>query len=177
MTLRPGQEFIVETAKEEDWPWIVQGQLEIALTRQAAEKGQPADRQALEQRVAEHVARLRTDEGFPSQAFVARMADGKPAGFVWVAKTHNDSTGRHEASLLNQYVVEECRGRGLGHTLMATAEEWARSQGLPRISLAVGVHNTHWQKLYESLGYEPETLRMSKNLAGRELDEIRLTNE
>jgi ribosomal protein S18 acetylase RimI-like enzyme len=47
---------------------------------------------------------------------------------------------------------------------MDTAEEWARREGLPRISLSVGAVNTIGQRLYQSLGYEVETLRMTKKL-------------
>ena len=102
----------------------------------------------------------------------------RPPGssFVWVARTHNDSTGQLEASLLSQYVSEPYRGQELGHRLMEAAEDWARQQGLPRISLSVGVLNTLGQKLYESLGYQVETLRMSKKLNERETDALPLSN-
>ena len=79
--------------------------------------------------------------------------------------------------MLNQYVAEAYRGQGLGHRLMETAEEWARGQGLPRISLAVGVGNTIGQRLYESLGYQAETLRMSKKLDSQTSDEMFLGND
>jgi ribosomal protein S18 acetylase RimI-like enzyme len=108
---------------------------------------------------------------------VAKAEEGTPAGFIWVARTHNDSTGQLEASLLNQYVAEPYRGQGLGRHLMEAAEEWARQQGLPRISLSVGVHNAIRQRLYESLGYEVETLRMTKELVPQAPDEILLAND
>jgi ribosomal protein S18 acetylase RimI-like enzyme len=92
-----------------------------------------------------------------------------------VAKNHNDFTGQLEASLLNQYVAEPYRGQGLGRRLMETAEEWARQQGLPRISLSVGAHNELAQRLYETLGYEVDMLRMTKNLDTQE-PELRLTD-
>lgn len=61
---------------------------------------------------------------------------------------------------------------------MEMAEEWARQQDLPRISLSVGAGNPLGQKLYESLGYEVETLRMAKKLGPPEKDDdIRLTND
>jgi ribosomal protein S18 acetylase RimI-like enzyme len=130
------------------------------------------DRQALDESVKEQVTRLHRDEGFPSQAFVARAEDGTLAGFVWVARDHNDSTGELEATLLTQYVAEPYRGQGLGRRLLETAEEWARDQGLPRISLSVGVRNTIGQRLYESFGYQAETLRMAKRLGPGEPDEF-----
>jgi ribosomal protein S18 acetylase RimI-like enzyme len=120
---------------------------------------------------------MRKDQGFPNRAFMARTDDGSPAGFVLVAKTHNDATGQLEASLLSQYVAEPYRDQGLGHRLMEAAEDWARRQGLPRISLSVSVQNTLGQKLYESLGYQVETLRMSKKLSEQETDALPLGND
>jgi ribosomal protein S18 acetylase RimI-like enzyme len=161
---------------EDDWPWIIRGQAEIAWAGLGPERRAEADRSTVSERTTQRVATVRKDEGFPNQAFVARAADGTPAGFVWVARTHNDFTGRLEASLLNQYVAEPYRGQGLGRRLMETAEEWAREQGLPRISLSVGAHNTIGQRLYESLGYQVETLRMTKRLMPQE-DELLLAND
>lgn len=156
--------FRIDPARESDWDWIAQGQAEIVWVRLGPEGQQEVSRQAVEESVALQLGRMRKDEGFPSKAFVARANDGSPAGFVLVAKTHNDATGQLEASLLSQYVAEPYRGQGLGHRLMEAAEDWARQQGLPQISLSVGVLNTLGQKLYESLGYQVETLRMSKKL-------------
>jgi len=160
--------FQIEAATESDWPWIVQGLVEIVWVMLGTERQQEASRRTIEERVTQHIVRLRQDEGFPSQAFVARSDDGALVGFVWVAMDHNDSTGELEATLLNQYVVEGYRGQGLGHRLLETAEEWARQQGLPRISLSVGVSNTLAQRLYQSLGYQVETLRMTKTLGAEE---------
>lgn len=168
--------FRIERATEDDWPWVVQGQVEIAWVRLGRERQREVSRQAVEERVARRVAELRKDEGFPSVAFVAKTDDGTPAGFVWVARDHNDSTGQLEAQLLDQYVAERYRGLGLGRRLLETAEEWARQQGLPRISLSVGAHNTIGQRLYESFGYQVETMRMTKRLSAQEADDLCLTN-
>jgi len=156
--------FRIEPASASDWPWIVQGEVEIAWTRLGAKGRQEIDRRVVEERTKRRVAEIRQDEGFRNLAFVARTEDGALAGYVWVARTHNDSTGQLEAALLNQYVAEPYRGEGLGRRLMDTAEDWARREDLPRISLSVGADNTIGQRLYESLGYEVETLRMTKKL-------------
>lgn len=177
MTINKETVFHIERAAEGDWPWIVQGEIEIAWTRLGKEHQREMSRETIAERVSRRVAQLRKDESFHNEAFVARVEDSTPAGFVWVAKDQNDSTGQMEALLLNQYVAEAYRGQGLGRRLMETAEEWAREQGLPRISLAVGVHNTIGQRLYESLGYQVETLRMSKKLDFQTSDEILLVND
>jgi len=169
-------QFHITEATEADWPWIVQGQVEIAWARLGRDGQQATRREALKESVVRHLDQLRRDEGFPNQAFLARAADGTPAGFVWVARTHNDSTGQLEASLLNQYVAAPFRGQGLGHQLMEAAETWAREQGLGRISLSVGAQNTLGQRLYESLGYQVETLRMTKPLDSEEDQPLQLSN-
>lgn len=177
MTISKETVFRIERAAEGDWSWIIQGEVEIAWTRLEKERQQEISWAEIEKRVAQRVAELRKDKGFHNEALVARAQDGTLAGFVWVARDQNDATGQLEALLLNQYVAEAYRGQGLGRRLMETAEKWAREQGLPRISLAVGAHNTIGQMLYESLGYQPEVLRMSKNLDSQASDEILLVND
>jgi GNAT superfamily N-acetyltransferase len=165
-------QFKIERATERDWPWIVQGEIEIAWVRLGAEQQKRVGRQVVEEAVARHIRRLRENPDFATLAFVARADDGALAGFVWVAKDQNDFTGQLQASLLNQYVAEPYRDQGLGHLLLETAEEWARQQGLPWISLSIGARNTLGQRLYESLGYRVETLRMTKQLSLCEPDEM-----
>lgn len=168
--------FAIEPAKAKDWQWITKGEVEIVWFR-LGEQQQEVDRIALTRHVEQYVAQLREDEGFPNVAFVAYLSDGTPAGFIWVARTHNDFTGQLEAVLLNQYVDEPYRGQGLGQRLMDTAETWARQQGLQHISLSVGVHNHLGQKLYESLGYRVDTLRMTKTLDPRVPDDTLITSD
>jgi ribosomal protein S18 acetylase RimI-like enzyme len=163
--------FQIEPAAESDWTWIAQGQTEIVWVRLDPECQQEIGKQAIKENTVQQIHSLRQDEGFPNKAFVAKLENGTLAGFVWVAKSHNDFNGQLEASLLSQYVAEPYRGQGLGHSLMKTAETWAKQQDLPRISLSIGVRNTLGQKLYESLGYQTESLRMTKQLKPDELDE------
>ena len=160
--------FRIEKPTESDWPWIVQGQAEIAWRRIGRDRQRKVSRQTVEQRVAQRVEQIRGDKGFPTEAFVAKTEDGTQAGYVWVAKTHHDFTGQVEASLLSQYVAEAYHNQGLGQRLMETAQEWARQQGLPRIALSVGERNKVAQSVYKSLGFRVETLRMTKELSKQE---------
>lgn len=50
-------------------------------------------------------------------------------------------------------VTNAFRGQGIGHVLMAAAEDYTRSIGIPIISLHVEKHNTGARRLYASLGY------------------------
>jgi len=157
-------QYQIDVAAKDDWPWIIEGLTEIAQGRLTDDQRRTTSRQVLQDLIGQHVTQVQGRDGFSGQAFVARTSDGQPVGFVWVAKVLNEFTGQLEASLLNQYVEKPYRGQGLGNQLMATTEEWARRQGLLRISLRVGVHNRLGQKLYQKLGYEVDMLRMTKPL-------------
>jgi len=50
-------------------------------------------------------------------------------------------------------VTNAFRGQGIGHALMAAAEDYTRSLDIPIISLHVEKHNTGARRLYDSLGY------------------------
>ncbi len=167
--------FTIAEATTEDWPWIVQGQVEIVWTRLGPDGQREVGKQTVGERVDRQVERIRRDEGFPTAAFVARTVDGTRAGFVWVARTHHDFTGQLEATLLGQYVAAAHRHQGLGSLLMARAEEWARQQGLTRISVSVGAHNTLAQNTYKTLGFRVESLRMSRDLT-EQVDGTSLTD-
>ena len=107
-------QFRIETATPDNWPWIVQCHGEVAWVRLGREGQREANRQAIQERVAQQAGRIRWDKGFPTQTFVAKAEDGTLVGYVWVAKSHHDFTGEQEASLLSQYVAEPYRGQGLG---------------------------------------------------------------
>ena len=65
---------------------------------------------------------------------------------------------------MGQYVAKPYRDEGLGGRLLELAEDWAREQGLSCLCLFVGADNVIAQRLYRSLGYEVEGLRMTKRL-------------
>lgn len=169
--------FQIETVTENDWPWIVQSLGEIAWARLSDDQRRGTSQQHVQKLVRQHVAQVRGKDGLPNQAFIAKTQNGQPAGFVWVARIQNESTGKPEASLLNQYVAKSYRGQGLGHRLMETAEGWAQQQGLTRISVRVSVRNQLGQKLYEALGYEIDMLRMPKPLTAQKSNELSLSND
>ena len=51
-------------------------------------------------------------------------------------------------------VAPDHRGKGLGRTLMAAAEEWLRERNAPKIQLMVREDNDRAIGFYKSLGYE-----------------------
>lgn len=119
---------------------------------------------------AERIAALFTEEGYPAaastigdrierftgnngQVLVAEDA-GEILGFVAVHVMprfeHDDTIGR----VLALVVDAGARGRGVGHDLMAAADEIARKAGAAFIEVTAAHHRPEARHLYESLGYD-----------------------
>jgi len=84
-------------------------------------------------------------------------------GFVCV------STDQHWSGELDGYigelvVREDREGRGIGQSLVAAAETWARAEGLGRMRLATGAANDGALAMYRSIGYSYEDVTLSRPL-------------
>ena len=62
-------------------------------------------------------------------------------------------------------VTETAEGRGAGAALMRAAEDWARAQGYPKLTLNVFEGNQRARQVYEHFGYQVETVRYVKLLS------------
>ncbi|MFG1924634.1 GNAT family N-acetyltransferase [Cryptosporangium sp. NPDC048952] len=74
---------------------------------------------------------------------------------------------RHFTGEVDGYVGElvvkaDCERRGIGTLLMRAAEQWARDQGLPRLTLETGAANDAARALYSRGGYHEEDIRLTK---------------
>lgn len=119
---------------------------------------------------AEAIATLFTDEGYPagpsdirerlsrfdSTFSTVRVAElgGDVVGFVAVHVMPRFEHGDRIARILALIVDAGVRERGIGHALLATAEEVARETGCAFIEITAGRHRPEAQNLYESVGYE-----------------------
>ena len=65
------------------------------------------------------------------------------------------------------------RGKGVGHALLLEAERWAQRAGVERLTMGVLAHNERARRLYASLGYVEEGVRVGQyRLQGRPVDEV-----
>jgi len=69
---------------------------------------------------------------------------------------------RHGFADVGMAVAREWRGRGVGSTLLAAAIEWAREQGLHKLSLGVFAHNAAAIALYRKFGFVVEGRRVKQ---------------
>ncbi len=92
-------------------------------------------------------------------------SDGNAAGVLWAGSAIDQTSGDRHAHILLLYVAPAHRRQGLGSALMAVAESWARARGDRAIGLQVFQSNQPALRLYETLGYGPQSIWMSKRLA------------
>jgi aminoglycoside 6'-N-acetyltransferase I len=52
------------------------------------------------------------------------------------------------------YVAPDARGSGIGRTLMAKVEDWARTQGFTELGSDALIDNTHSHAAHAALGFE-----------------------
>lgn len=149
---------------EDDWAWIIEQHFETAWASFPPERQQMLIKQTVRDCVVEQTTALREKHSLSNQIFVARNGNGQHVGFIWVDQIRSGFTGVVQAYILDLFVIENYRGQGLGHRLMAEAETWAQKRNLARIGLSVAKHNIAARGLYEELGYKTETLRLSKSL-------------
>jgi GNAT superfamily N-acetyltransferase len=105
--------------------------------------------------------RIATDERY--RTFVA-VCDGKVCGMIgtvtYPSYEHNDPSGR----ILALAILSTMRRRGIGRALIATAEKDFAQRGIRRIALNTWLAREDTHKFYESLGYERNGFRFTKDL-------------
>ena len=95
---------------------------------------------------------------------VAEEAPGNLLGFIFLETQEDYFTLKRYGHISMLAVAETAEGRGVGRVLIAYAEAWGREQGFAKLTLNVFENNQHARKVYEHLGYSPETLRYVKPL-------------
>jgi RimJ/RimL family protein N-acetyltransferase len=81
------------------------------------------------------------------------------AGTDVVGSLHLEPS-RHGFGEIGMAVAREWRGRGVGSALLATAIDWARENGLHKLSLSVFAHNSAAIALYRKFGFVEEGRRV-----------------
>jgi ribosomal protein S18 acetylase RimI-like enzyme len=107
------------------------------------------------------VERITTDER--CRTFVA-VCGGKVCGMIgtvtYPSYEHNDPSGR----ILALVILRTMRRHGIGRALIATAEKDFAQRGIRRVALNTRLAREDAHKFYESLGYERNGFRFTKDL-------------
>jgi ribosomal protein S18 acetylase RimI-like enzyme len=83
-------------------------------------------------------------------------ADGELVGHLHI------EASRFGFGEIGMAVAREWRGRGVGSALLAAAIEWARAEGLHKLSLSVFPHNEAGIALYRKFGFVEEGRRVGQ---------------
>lgn len=85
---------------------------------------------------------------------IVAAADGQIVGMI------HTIVSRHGFGEFGMLVDREWRGRGVGLALIQATIDWARDQGLHKLSLEVFTHNTAGIALYRKCGFTEEGHRV-----------------
>lgn len=115
------------------------------LTDLTEQLGYPASVHAI-------AARLANLLGLPEHALFVATADDQVRGWVHVFKAHRLETD--DCAEIGGLVVDTAwRGQGVGKSLMAAAETWARSLALTKVRVRSNIVREGAHRFYERLGY------------------------
>ncbi len=87
-----------------------------------------------------------------------------PVGCLWLGRAVDQVYGLRTACIFLVYISPEHRHQGLATALLHTGEAWAMAHGYRQISLQVYTDNWNAQGLYQALGYQTQSLWMTKPL-------------
>ncbi|ESP90671.1 MULTISPECIES: GNAT family N-acetyltransferase [Pseudoalteromonas] len=119
--------------------------------------------EAIQKMQDDYITQMLSKTSVPNITLVAEV-NNIPQGFVHV-RTHQDGiTGETCGTVPLLAVSPNSQGLGLGKLLMASAEEWAKSQGCRLLHLEVFANNLKANQFYENLGFKPEMLHMIKSI-------------
>lgn len=113
--------------------------------------GQASDLDVAQSFLAERLANKE------SVILLAKNDEGQPVGFTQLYPSFSSVSAERTWILNDLYVLEECRGQGIGRQLLNAAREYAISTKAKGISLQTARDNINAQKLYESVGYVMNT--------------------
>lgn len=156
MTMRPWD-------PARDRPAVVRCFAELQDVERALEPSLPEGAAVAETYVHWMVARCAEWDG---AVFVAEDG-GAVVGFVcvWAHVPPDDPSYHHDTAHVSDVVVlPAARGRGIGRTLLARAEEHARARGAERIRIGVLARNERARRLYRGCGYRDVFTLLTKPL-------------
>ena len=97
--------------------------------------------------------------GLPSSRSVQQ-----PIAGLWLGNAIDQASGDRHAHIFLLYVMPNHRRKGIGAALVHHAENWAKERGDRQIGLQVFTSNQPALQLYQTLGYQTQSLWMVKSL-------------
>ena len=99
-----------------------------------------------------------------SVVFVARDASRFPVGFTQLYPSFSSGACASIFILNDLFVAPQARKRGVGQSLLRTAENFGRSAGAIRLTLSTAAQNHTAQSLYQAAGWRRSDAFLTYNL-------------
>jgi len=90
--------------------------------------------------------------------------EGKEIACIWMGNAIEQVKGDRYTYIFLLYVDKQHRGKGIGTSLLLHGENWAKNRGDRQIGLMVFSCNKSAVNLYQTLGYETQSLLMLKKI-------------
>lgn len=152
-TDRQGRPYLVRDARRDDGTALVE-----LLDRVGREQIYIADEFA--QLTADQESQLIAQRNPLIQCILVAEQAGQLVGSLEMIRGTMQKNGH--TAVFGMALFPEFRGRGIGRGLLSLSEEWARSVGVQKVTLAVFATNVRAIRLYESLGYLEEGRRQAQ---------------
>jgi GNAT superfamily N-acetyltransferase len=94
------------------------------------------------------------------------VADEEGIAGVISVRPSTHFTGERDGYIGELVVAHRAARRGIGRTLVAAADEWARDHGLRNLTLHTGAFNTGARAFYADLGFAEEEVRLTRPNSG-----------
>ncbi len=150
-------EINVRSAEKSDLEFL------LSLVPRLSEFGLPSSRDA---KALEQFTKEKLQESLDGTASCILIAedDGNRLGFIQLEEDKEFFSGEPHAYIANLAIAQEAEGQGVGKALMQAAESWAKEKGYRFISLYVFGTNHHAKTFYEKLGYDEDSVKLTKML-------------
>ncbi|HEY2797815.1 MAG TPA: GNAT family N-acetyltransferase [Thermoanaerobaculia bacterium] len=152
----------IRAARADDAAWL------LPMSSRLHDFGPPPfrPRDQMDRAVAADIAAsLGSSDPSVAVLVVEDEASGRPLGFAHVKTFADYFTAEPHGHVSDLVVAADSEGRGVGGALLAAAEAWSRARGHRLLTLNVFDENDRARRLYDRIGYRPDTLRMVKVLA------------
>ena len=97
-------------------------------------------------------------------AFVASNADDRIFGLASASRHATLHAGAQVAYITALVTADDARGQGVGRSLVAAIEQWARENGCTRLSVTSAEHRADAHQFYPRCGMPYNGRRFSKQL-------------
>jgi ribosomal protein S18 acetylase RimI-like enzyme len=88
----------------------------------------------------------------------------KRLGFIQLGEEKEFFSAEAHGYIANLAITREAEGKSVGKALMNAAEAWSKERGYRYLSLYVFGTNDHARKFYKKLGYDEDSLNLTKLL-------------